>query len=99
MREQAGQAARSSGAAAAYAVAHTAAARAAPAPAPAPLKPCHPVPRTALPSPSAAPAAAPAAAERKEDAHTNDTRTIADLNAFLRRWFSAYPRFQVGWLQ
>lgn len=35
------------------------------------------------------------AAEREADRRTDDDRTIADLNTFLRRWFDAYPAFQV----
>jgi serine carboxypeptidase-like clade 1 len=33
-------------------------------------------------------------AETKEDRHTNDTQTAADMNTFLRRWFAKFSEFQ-----
>eukprot|EP00887_Chlorella_sp_A99_P005471 scaffold1.g5471.t1 len=32
--------------------------------------------------------------ETKEDYHTNDTQTAADMDAFLRRWFELWPELQ-----
>lgn len=42
------------------------------------------------------------AAETEAVVHTNDTATAADMDTFLRRWFRAFPEFQVplqgaGW--
>lgn len=33
-------------------------------------------------------------AETREDQHTNDTQTAADMNTFLRRWFAKFSEFQ-----
>lgn len=33
-------------------------------------------------------------AETRDDRRTNDSRTAADMNTFLRRWLEAYPHFQ-----
>lgn len=34
-------------------------------------------------------------AETREDQHTNDTQTAADMNTFLRHWFSKFSEFRV----
>lgn len=46
------------------------------------------------PAPSRRAAGPWRAAETREDRHTNDTHTAADMNTFLRRWLEAYPEFQ-----